>query len=119
MAGVHVAEFATDIEAMATGQIERSRSNTPLPVVGLNAAVFLGAKTTLRARVHVFRTDFDQHEGSLNYASLDLEYRISDRIGIGLGYSYYGIKLSSSDDGLNGSLKLRHRGPTAFFTIGY
>lgn len=119
MAGVHFSDFSTDIVAEGTGQTERSRSNTPLPVIGVSGAVFLGEKTTLNARIHIFRTDSDQHEGSLNQATLDLEHRLSDRFSVGLGYSYYGVKLSSSDDGLNGDLKIRHHGPVAFFAVGY
>jgi outer membrane scaffolding protein for murein synthesis (MipA/OmpV family) len=119
MAGVHFSDFSTDIVAEGTGQTERSRSNTPLPVIGVSGAVFLGEKTTLSARIHIFRTDSDQHEGSLNHATLDLEHRLGDRFSVGLGYNYYGVKLSSSDDGLNGDLKIRHHGPVVFLAFGF
>ena len=119
MAGLHVTEFATDVVADGTGQLERSRSSTPLPVIGVNGAVFLGEKTTLRARIHIFRTDFDQHEGSLNHAALDLEYRFGEKTSAGIGYNFYGLKLSSSDDGLNGDLRIRHHGPVAFMSVGF
>ena len=119
MAGLHLTELDTSIVADGTPQIERSKSSTPLPVIGLNGAVFLGDKTSLRARIHIFRTDFDQHEGSLNYAALDLEHRFSNSVSIGVGYNYYGVKLSSSDDSLNGDLKIRHYGPVVFMTMGF
>jgi outer membrane scaffolding protein for murein synthesis (MipA/OmpV family) len=118
MAGVHMSEFSTDIVADGTGQLERSRSSTPLPVIGVQGAVFLGEKTTLSARIHLFRTDFDQHEGSLNFAALDLERRFGDNFSVGLGYNFYGLKLTSSDDGLNGNLEIRHHGPVLFMSIG-
>lgn len=119
MAGVHISEFSTDIVADGTGQLERSRSSTPLPVIGLQGAVFLGDKTTLSARIHLFRTDFDQHEGSLNFAALDLERRFGDNFSVGLGYNFYGLKLTSSDDGLNGNLEIRHHGPVIFMSLGF
>jgi len=119
MAGVHLTEMATNIKADGTPQIEKSRSSTPLPVIGVNGAVFLGDKTTLRARIHIFRTDFDQHEGSLNYAALDLERRFGDRFKLGVGYNFYGVELSSSDDGLNGDLTVRHHGPVLFMSLGF
>ncbi|NOR35349.1 MAG: hypothetical protein GQ577_01245 [Woeseiaceae bacterium] len=119
MAGVHMSEFSTDIVADGTGQLERSRSSTPLPVIGLQGAVFLGEKTTLSARIHLFRTDFDQHEGSLNFAALDLERRFGDNFSVGLGYNFYGLKLTSSDDGLNGNLEIRHHGPVLFMSLGF
>jgi len=119
MAGVHMSEFSADIVADGTGQLEQSRSSTPLPVIGLQGAVFLGEKTTLSARIHVFRTDFDQHEGSLNFAALDLERRFGDNLSVGLGYNFYGLKLTSSDDGLNGNLEIRHHGPVLFMSLGF
>jgi hypothetical protein len=119
MAGVHMSEFSTDIVADGTGQLERSRSSTPLPVIGVQGAVFLGEKTTLSARIHFFRTDFDQHEGSLNFAALDLERRFGDNFSVGLGYNFYGLKLTSGDDGLNGNLEIRHHGPVLFMSLGF
>ncbi len=119
MGGLHLTELATDIRADGTPLVEKSRSSTPLPVIGLNGAVFLGDKTSLRARIHIFRTDFDQHEGSLNYAALDLERRFGNSFSVGIGYNFYGVKLSSKDDALNGSLEIRHHGPVLFTSFGF
>lgn len=119
MAGLHVARFDADISSVATGQAERSRVGTPLPVIGVHASIFLGDRTTIGAKLQIFRTDFDRYEGSLNYATLDLQHRIADAISIGIGYSYYGMKLTSRENEVNGYLKVRHHGPAAFVTIGY
>ena len=66
-----------------------------------------------------FRTDFDRYEGSLNYAALDLQHRIGKNVSVGVGYNFYGMKLTSNDSDVNGYLKVRHHGPVVFFTIGY
>lgn len=119
MAGLHLSELAVNVRADTSDQVARSRSSTPLPVIGLNGALFFGDRTTLRARIHVFRTDFDQHEGSLNYAALDLERLFGERTRVGIGYNLYGTRLTSRDEGLNGSLEIRHHGPVLFVTIGF
>jgi outer membrane scaffolding protein for murein synthesis (MipA/OmpV family) len=119
MAGLHLSELAVNIRTGTGDQVERSRSSTPLPVVGLNGAVFFGDRTTLRARIHLFRTDFDQHEGSLNYAAIDLERLFGSRTRVGVGYNLYATRLNSRDEGLNGSLKIRHHGPVVFMTVGF
>lgn len=119
MAGVHFANFEANIAADASGQSERSNAGTPLPVIGVHAAISVGEKTTVGAKLQVFRTDFDRYEGSLNYAALDIQHRLLDAISVGLGYNYYGMKLSSNESDVNGYLKVRHHGPTAFFTIGF
>ena len=119
MAGVHFAKFEADISSNQTGQTERSSAGTPLPVIGAQASIFLNDRTTIGAKVQVFRTDFDRYKGSLNYALLDIQHRVTDAISIGLGYNFYGMKLSSRDTDVNGYLKVRHHGPAAFLTMGF
>jgi hypothetical protein len=119
MAGVHFAEFEVDISADGTNQVERSSARTPLPVIGVHASIFLGEKTALGAKIQIFRTDFDRYEGSLNYAMLDIRYRVADSMSIGLGYNYYGMKLTSRESEVNGYLQVRHHGPAMFFAVGF
>lgn len=119
MAGLHLSELAVNVRTDLGDQVEKSRSSTPLPVFGLHGALFFGDRTTLRARIHVFRTDFDQHEGSLNYAALDLERRVGARTRLGIGYNLYATRLYSRDEGLRGSLRIRHHGPVLFMTVGF
>lgn len=119
MAGVHFIHLETDIAAGSTSQRVTSTAGTPLPVIGAHASVFLGEKTTLGAKLQFFRTDFDRYEGSLNYASLDIQHRLRKSLSVGLGYNFYGMKLTSHDSDVNGYLKVRHHGPVAFFTVGY
>ena len=116
-AGVHFTEFDARVSAMAGGQVERSNVATPLPVLGLHAAIFLGERTTLSAEALIFRTDFDHYEGSLNYGALDLRYRLGENMKLGIGYNYYYMKLRSSDKNLNGFVEIQHRGPVIF--LGY
>lgn len=119
MIGVHFANFEVDISSDATGQAERSSAGTPLPVIGAHASIFLNEKTTVGAKLQIFRTDFDRYEGSLIFASLDIRYRVADAISVGLGYNFYGMKLSSEESSVNGYVDVRHHGPAAFFTVGF
>jgi hypothetical protein len=97
----------------------KSSASTPLPVIGAHASIFLGGKSSLNAKIQIFRTDFDNYDGSLNYATLDFQHRVSESIRVGLGYNFYGMRLSSRDDRLNGYLEMRHHGPTAFVSVGF
>jgi len=119
MAGAHFTGFETIIASTITGQVERSKAGTPLPVVGAFASFFLREKLTFNAKLQIFRTDFDSYEGSLNYATLDLQRRVADSFSIGLGYNYFSMKLTSSDSNVNGYLQVRHHGPVAFITAGF
>lgn len=119
MAGFHYSKFNTVIEDPETGQRAVSNNATPLPVIGLHGSVALGQKMTLGARVQIFRMDFDQYEGSLNYATLDLQRHIGENFSVGLGYNYYAFKLVSRDNSSSGSLEVRHQGPVLFFSTHF
>lgn len=119
MAGVHYSSFNTVIEDPDSGQQAASNTTTPLPVIGLHGSVALGQKTALGARIQIFRMDFDQFEGSLNYATLDLQRHFGENFSVGLGYNYYAYKLVSKEDSSRGSLEVRHQGPVLFFSTHF
>jgi len=119
MAGIHLIDLETDITADSSNQNVRSDVGTPLPVIGAHASIFLGEKTTLGAKLQLFRTDFDSYEGALNFGSIELQRQLGKNVSIGLGYNFYGLKLSSRDSDVNGYIKVRHHGPVAFVTVGF
>jgi outer membrane scaffolding protein for murein synthesis (MipA/OmpV family) len=116
MVGLHHTRFDTQIASSASGQRERSSANAPLPVIGAHASVAITEKTTVSAKLQFFRTDFDRHEGTVNYASIDVQRQIGGGFSVGLGYNFYGMKLTSNDSDVNGYLKVRHHGPVLFFS---
>ena len=119
MGGLHLTSFKTNITSATTGQTERSLAGTPLPVIGLFASLFLKEKLTVNAKLQIFRTDIDRYKGSMNYATFDIQRHFGERFSVGLGYSYYDMKLSSSDNDVAGYLKVRHSGPVLFLTAGF
>ena len=119
MGGLHYSKFSTEITAVGTGESETSNAATPLPVIGLHGSVALGEKSSLHARIQIFRMDFDRYEGSLNYATLDWRQRIGDTFSVGLGYNYYALNLDSRDNDVRGSLQIRHHGPELFVSAGF
>lgn len=119
MAGVHFPQFKTAIEAAGGGQREASTAKTPLPVIGLHAAIAIGDTMMLGARVQAFRMHFDHYEGTLNYATIDLQRGFGDKLSIGLGYNFYGFNLRSRDNDTTGTLRIRHQGPVLFASMSF
>lgn len=119
MGGVHYTSFDTNIASAVSGQAERSRAATPLPTIGAFVSLFLKEKLTVNAKLQMFRSDFDQYEGSMNYGSIDIQRRFGDYVSVGLGYTIYDTKLRSSDRDVSGYLKIRHHGPAAFISFGF
>jgi len=63
--------------------------------------------------------DVDRYEGSLNFATLELSRRFGEHVSAGVGYNYYGLKLTSSNDDLRGALRVRHHGPIVYVAAGF
>lgn len=119
MGGVHYTSFDTNIASATSGQAERSHAATPLPIIGAFVSLFLKEKLTVNAKLQMFRSDFGQYEGSMNYGSIDIQRRFGEHASVGMGYTIYDTKLRSSDSDVSGYLKIRHHGPAAFISIGY
>ena len=119
LVGMHVTEVEARVVASETGQRVESKVDTPLPVIGLFGSVALGEKTDLGARVELFRMEFDVYEGSLNAFYLGVNHSFTDTIGAGIGYNYYSMNLDSPDEGLRGSVEIRHHGPIVFASFTF
>ena len=119
MAGVHVTRLEAELIARETGQQAKSSLSTPLPVIGVYGTVAVGKQSTLDAVVHVFRMNFDNYSGSLNYINFVLQRKFTQRIAAGIGYNYYSLNLDSNDPEINGSLRIVHDGPLIFLTTRF
>lgn len=97
-----------------TGEQTISSVETPLPVIGLFGSVSIDNDWSAELRAQVFRLDYDRYEGSLNFASLNVQRRFGESFSIGVAYNLYKMKLTSSDDSLTGSLNIRYNGPSVF-----
>jgi hypothetical protein len=114
LVGMHVTNYDAFVTAEQTGQRVESSLSTPLPVIGVFGSLALGEKTNLGASVQLFRMEFDHYEGSLNAIYLVLKHNFTERVGAGIGYNLFALNLDSPDDGLRGSLRIRHHGPLVF-----
>lgn len=114
MAGVHVSKVEVQSSSNDTGQSERSEITAVLPVVGAFGHVGVTRNWILAARLHVFRLQFDNYKGSMNYLHFGLQRSFGEHLGVGLGYNYYSMNLDSNDAAVNGTVRITHRGPILF-----
>lgn len=117
MAGVHVSKVKVESRSQETSQEERSEITAVLPVVGAFGHVSLTDKIVLAARLHVFRLQFDNYRGSMNYLYAGLQRSFGERVGLGLGYNYYSMNLDSNDSSVEGTIRITHRGPIVFADV--
>jgi hypothetical protein len=98
---------------------EQESTSAPLPVVGLEAVVAVTPRWRLGARAQYFGLDYSDYSGSLTDLRLLTEFRFSDFIGIGVGYTWYEIDFSVEDGDYDFDLDYDYSGPEAFVTIAF
>jgi hypothetical protein len=79
-----------------------------LPVIGVHGSVNIG-DNTISTKLQIFRTEFHNYEGSLNYFMVDVQRRLGENLNVGLGYNYYAMNLHSSEDEPGGFFRMRHK----------
>ena len=119
MAGIHNAKIATELFSSDTGQVERARASTPLPVIGASGSITLGQKTRLGLRLNLFALDFDTFDGNMTAIDAAVEHRVWDWFSMGIGYNYYRLKLSSDSEELAGQITTTQHGPFLFMGVHF
>ena len=113
-AGLSYSRFETALRANDTQQFERIIVEAPLPTLGVYGSVALGSTWRLNADVNVFALDFDRFDGYMSYLNLGLDRELGNGFNIGVGYSFYGTRLSAKNDDLRGTFRMRHHGPKLY-----
>ena len=98
---------------------DRVQIETILPTFGVFGSAPLGDKWRLGANIDLFALGFDRYEGYMAYLALNLERSFNDNFGAGLGYNFYGIRLQSKNDDLNGTLRIRYHGPVLYLSARF
>jgi outer membrane scaffolding protein for murein synthesis (MipA/OmpV family) len=119
MAGMHLTDRVTEIVALPSGEQERTDVSTPLPVIGAFGSVETGRRSSLGAELQLFGLQFDRLEGTMLFASLEWQWRIGDRLSVGIGYNAYYTRLRSREEDGRGRLETWHRGPTLSLAAGF
>jgi hypothetical protein len=78
---------------------EDNSASGPLPVIGLRADFALTPKWLLGGHLQYFGLDYDAYSGELTDARVQTEYRVTDNINVGLGYTWYDANISKRSDG--------------------
>lgn len=78
---------------------EEESASGPLPVIGLRADYALTPKWLVGGHLQYFGLDYDAYSGDLLDARVQTEYRVTDNINVGLGYTWYDASISKRSDG--------------------
>ncbi len=118
-AGLSYFSFETSISEAGSPEIERLSASAPLPTFGAFATALIKGKWQLSADARVFALDFDRYDGFMSYASVGLERKFGDIVGVGVGYDFYSLNLSVNKLGDTGAFDFVYQGPKLFVNLAF
>ena len=125
-AGLHIVDF--DVSLKVSGEINGKSGSTqsastnltvPLPnILGYGTYAFT-PRLSLDGSIGWFGLDYDDYSGNLISLNANLEYRLTDHFGIGVGYNYIDMDLTIEQSRREDNYDLEYNGPVLYVSAGF
>lgn len=113
-AGLYIADTGTTLSADSIGAREVTSATAPLPVIGLRGQYFFAQKWSVRASGEFFFFEQNDWEGDLVDLYLGVDYELSRRMAVGLGFNSVTFDLGVSRENFTGQLDWGYSGALVF-----
>jgi opacity protein-like surface antigen len=126
-AGVHVVDFDTKLKVsggitgIGSGSIQSDsvELTAPLPnILGFGTYAFT-PKLFLEGSGGWFGLDYNDYSGNLWVLTANLEYRVTDHVGVGVGYNYFDMDLTIDKSSRKDKYDLKYKGPLVYVSAGF
>lgn len=108
-----------DGETVARGAAESEAASAPLPVVGAELNYALTPRWIVGARAQYFSLDYDDYSGDLTDIRIVTEYRLADRVGLGIGYTWFDVSFDEEQDPYRLDIDYEHDGLEAYVNFRF
>ena len=118
-AGLHITDMEVGIDEIqpivqSADDLAVAEVTAPLPVIGLSAGYNITDRLAIFGRAQIFRLEFNEYRGTLDHATIKLEYDLSKHFGLGLGYDLFDINVDAEKPAYTGSVRFRFHGPIIY-----
>ncbi|MEN8206988.1 MAG: hypothetical protein ABFS24_13390 [Pseudomonadota bacterium] len=125
-AGLHIVDFDTSLKVSGNisgigGSVQSDSVDltAPLPnILGFGTYAFT-PKLSLDGSIGWFGLDYDDYSGNFVTLAANLEYRLTDHFGIGIGYNYVDMALTINKSGRKDEYDLDYNGPVLYVSAGF
>ena len=124
--GLHIADMS--VELAGAGFIddvavpfasESADATAPLPSLRFFGGYAFSPEWALEAGLGLFSLTYDKYEGNMTAASVQLEWRPHDNLGVGFGYTFFDIDVKVDHDDREDSFEYKLDGPLLYLAIGF
>ncbi|MCG6898482.1 MAG: hypothetical protein LJE75_00600 [Gammaproteobacteria bacterium] len=124
--GMHLVRFDTKLKVSGgindkSGSVQSDSVDltAPLPnLLGFGTYAFT-PKLALEGGVGWFGLDYNDYSGNLTSAFANLEYRMTDHFGVGIGYNYIHMDLAIDKSKRTDKYNIDYKGPVAYVSASF
>ena len=125
-AGLHVVDFNARLKVSGEingkgGSVQSDTANltAPLPnILGFGTYAFT-PRLSLDSSIGWFGLDYNDYSGNLVSVTANLEYRLTEHFGIGVGYNYIDMNLDIEQSNRTDTYDLEYNGPVLYVSAGF
>ncbi len=125
-AGVHIVRFDTKLKVSgginnASGSVQSDSVDltAPLPnVLGYGTYAFT-PKLSLDGSVGWFGLSYSDYDGNLLTLAANLDYRLTEHFGVGVGYNYINMDLTINKSNRKDRYDIDYKGPVLYVTASF
>jgi hypothetical protein len=119
-AGLYTASPQLELKDTLTGADESNDATLPLPVAGLRGRYEFGRRIVLRGSAEWFGVSTSDAGGRLLDTMISADYRISDRVAIGIGYDVVTTNIhGTTDKGLKAEFDWGYDAATLYVQLDF
>ena len=117
--GLHVADVRITLDEPSIGQFESSSLTAPLPVVGIRGEYYFGPRLALSGNVEWFGIKINDIEGRLLDIYAGLDYKITEKLALGVAYNFVTFDIDARRSKFDGSLDWDYDGFLLYFKAAF
>lgn len=117
--GLHLLQLDGRTRVPATFASEQLDTAGPFAALAGTLSWRVTQRFSLNLAGQYFDLNPDDVRGAFRYMHADLQYRGWRNLAFGVGYSYSGYLVDSTDEEFSGFYRLEYKGPEAFFRVSF
>jgi len=118
-AGIHVADLVETLSAPSAGQFQLKALTAPLPVIGIRGEYYFTPRLRLAGAAEYFALEYNDIDGRLVDIYLGMDYKVMDKLGLGIGYNYVTVDIDATKSELSGGLDWQYDGFLLYFKLAF
>lgn len=117
--GLYIADIGLRMRWQENDIEEVGEVTAPLPVLGLRGEYFLSDRWRLSASAEWFGLEIDEYDGTLEDIMVGIDYQMTDRSAIGVGYNIVDINVDATEKILRADLMWEYSGYFAYLRFTF